>query len=156
MNPRLTRNALVTGLMSVVMLAIETKRLQAATSLIAGLRVLRPALREIDLYEAWVQMNSGDMLGASQTLRLLAAARPGFLTGRAFLAVCLLNLNNAEWEAVAREVVYEGTDDEALSIVIPLFEKRGLRVPPAGPPKAAASTQGEASEVHLCNYAIRA
>jgi type III secretion system HrpB1/HrpK family protein len=156
MDPLLTRRDFVVSLMSVLMLAIEHHQLQDSEKLLDGLRVLRPDMRELDLYGAWIQMRSDDMLGASQSLRSLTVARPAFQTGKAFLAVCLFNLSDSGWEAIANEVVHDGTDPEAMALVQGLFDPQAPHQAAVDDAETTAATSPGMTEVLQCTYAMRA
>lgn len=152
MDPQLTRKDFVNALISVLSLAIDRERLDDGDALLAALRTLRPKMRELDTFEAWLAMKRHAWAEAKLILSSLEATLPAFDTARAFLAMCQYMTGDPAWRATATDVLEHSTDAGATDIA------RGLLDPQTLEDAASADTAPAAAtfDPMRYTYALRA
>lgn len=117
MNPFLLRKEFVSGLIDVLNLAIDRMDLDDAEVVLGSLRILRPKLLQLDMFEGWIAMRRRRWSDASRILSNLNSALPEFETARAFLASCQYSSGDPAWRITATEILENSTNAEALDIV---------------------------------------
>jgi type III secretion protein HrpB1 len=117
MNPSLQRKEFVSGLIDVLSLAIDKLLLDDADVVLSSVRLLRPKLIQLDMFEGWIEMRRRHWKEAAMILGNLDLALPEFQTARAFLAVCQYSSGNSAWRTTATDVLENSSNAEALDIV---------------------------------------
>jgi type III secretion protein HrpB1 len=115
----------IQGLIEILMAGVKNGNLTEAESLLAGLRVLRPAFRELDTFDAWLLIKRKKYIEASHILRNADVLQDAKVMSirTALLALCLHASNDPAWRISANEVLATSDDAEALAIVNMLFGK---------------------------------
>lgn len=117
MTPQLNRKAFVAGLIDLVSVSIETEQIEDAALILAGIRVLRPNLVELDVLEGWIAIKSGRFEDAVRTLRSLESSPTQWSMGKAMTALCQRRLQDPAWRNSANEVRSGNCTPEALALV---------------------------------------
>lgn len=134
MDPFFTRKPFIAALIEVISSAITHNRLEDAETLLAGVRVLRPRLAELDTFEAWIAIKRGHWHDAIRTLHKLDASAQNWSLGKALMAFCQFAVGDAGWSVSANEVLEGESTQEARGLVKLLMGKD------AGPAEAEAET----------------
>lgn len=129
MNPFFLRKEFVSGLIDVLNLAIDQMYLDDAEVVLNSLRLLRPKLLQLDMFEGWIAMRRRRWDDAARILSNLNNALPEFETARAFLASCQYSSGDPAWRNTATEILENSTNAEALDIVRTLLAPDDELVP---------------------------
>jgi type III secretion protein HrpB1 len=146
MSPPQFRKELVSGLVEIVSLAISQGRLEDGEIALAGLRVLRPGLPELDTFDAWLAMKRGAWSEAILVLTRLDCANSNWTLGKALLAFCQYATGDATWRASAEEVMERNDSAEAIGLMRMLTDPRGAmgeEAEEAAPDPAARAASAE-------------
>ncbi len=128
------------------------------------MRALRPAHHELDAFEAWLAMKRLAWADAIRILRSLEATRPQFQVGRAFLAMCLYAVGDAQWRSTATDVVETASDANAVALARDLLEPDGegtgegegeAEADPSAGPAGALRPAGVALDAAQRAFALR-
>jgi type III secretion protein HrpB1 len=123
MDPFFTRKPFIAALIEIVSTAISHNRLEDAENVLAGVRVLRPRLAELDTFEAWIAIKRGHWHDAIRTLHKLDATASNWSLGKALMAFCQFAVGDAGWSVSANEVLEGDSTDEARGLVRLLMGK---------------------------------
>lgn len=123
MDPFFTRKPFIAALIEVISSAITHNRLEDAETLLAGVRVLRPRLAELDTFEAWIAIKRGHWHDAIRTLHKLDASAQNWSLGKALMAFCQFAVSDAGWSVSANEVLEGESTQEARGLVKLLMGK---------------------------------
>jgi type III secretion protein HrpB1 len=129
MNPFLLRKEFVSGLIDVLNLAIDQMYLDDAEVVLGSLRLLRPKLLQLDMFEGWIAMRRRRWDDAARILSNLNSALPEFETARAFLASCQYSSGDPSWRITATEILENSKNAEALDIVRTLLAPEDEMLP---------------------------
>ncbi len=125
MNPTIQRKEFVSGLIDILNLAIDKSLLDDADVVLASIRLLRPKLLQLDMFEGWIAMRRRRWSDAARILGNLNLALPEFETARAFLAVCQYSSGDPVWRTTAADILENSSSVEALDIVRTLLAPDG-------------------------------
>lgn len=139
MDPFFTRKPFIAALIEVISTAITHNRLEDAETVLAGVRVLRPRLAELDTFEAWIAIKRGHWQDAIRTLHKLDATASNWSLGKALMAFCQFAVGDAGWSVSANEVLEGNSTDEARGLVKLLMGKD------VGPAEEAESASAPAA-----------
>ncbi|MDR7149961.1 type III secretion protein HrpB1 [Hydrogenophaga palleronii] len=117
MNPFFTRKPFIAAQIEVISCAITHNRLDDAEAVLAGVRVLRPRLAELDTFEAWIAIKRGHWQDAIRTLHKLDASTQSWSLGKALMAFCQFAVGDAAWSISANEVLEGESTAEARGLV---------------------------------------
>ncbi len=117
MDPFFTRKPFIAALIEVISCAISHNRLDDAEAVLAGVRVLRPRLAELDTFEAWIAIKRGHWQDAIRTLHKLDASAQNWSLGKALMAFCQFAVGDAAWSISANEVLEGESTVEARGLV---------------------------------------
>ena len=125
MNPKLDRKEFVGRLIGLVSKAIDHDLPDEAAAVLAGVRVLRPRLLELDILEGWILIKRGEYKDCIHLMRNLENSPTQWSLAKAMLASCQHHLKDPEWEVNANEVL-NGDDpsEEALEMIDSLKRKK--------------------------------
>ncbi|MGM9488010.1 HrpB1 family type III secretion system apparatus protein [Ideonella sp. YS5] len=140
MNPKLDRKEFVARLIGLVSKAIDHDLPDDAASILAGVRVLRPRLLELDILEGWILIKRGEYKECIHLMRNLENSPTQWSLAKAMMASCQHHLKDSEWEVSANDVL-NGDDpsDEALEMIDSLKKKKA----PTGDTPAEVETASE-------------
>jgi type III secretion protein HrpB1 len=143
MNPKLDRKEFVARLIGLVSKAIDHDLPDDAAAVLAGVRVLRPRLLELDILEGWILIKRGEYKECIHLMRNLESSPTQWSLAKAMMASCQHHLKDAGWEVSANDVL-NGDDpsEEALEMIDSLKNKK--TAPTAG--GAAATNDAPADE----------
>ena len=117
MTPQLSRREFVVCLIEMINVALDRGLHEDAAGVLAGVRVLRPKLAELDLLEGWVKIKSGQFREAIQVLRNLEFSPTQWSMAKAMMATCQHFLRDPEWQISANEVLEGNSMPDAISMV---------------------------------------
>jgi type III secretion protein HrpB1 len=137
MDPFFTRKPFIAALIEVISSAITHNRLEDAETLLAGVRVLRPRLAELDTFEAWIAIKRGHWHDAIRTLHKLDATAQNWSLGKALMAFCQFAVGDSGWSVSANEVLEGEATQEARGLVKLLM---GKDTSPAEPEASTATS----------------
>ncbi|HEV8689599.1 MAG TPA: HrpB1 family type III secretion system apparatus protein [Ideonella sp.] len=151
MNAALEGRAHLAGLVDVLTLAINRGQLDDAEVVLASVRALRPALVELDTFEAWIEMKRNRYAEALRILGPLEAARPNWAVGRALMAYCQFASGDPSWLACAQDVMDTcASSKEAVMLVRVLLDPDSVPMPEtAETAQAAAASAPPATPTQL-------
>ena len=143
MNPKLDRKEFVGRLIGLVSKAIDHDLPDEAAAVLAGVRVLRPRLLELDILEGWILIKRGEYRECIHLMRNLENSPTQWSLAKAMMASCQHHLKDPEWEVSANDVL-NGDDpsEEALEMIDSIRKKKAPTGdgPAAGDEDAAQST----------------
>ena len=108
---------LVRALVDIVGQGISHERFDDDEAVIDALRLLRPALPELETFQAWIAFRRGHWLDAIRLLRDIERAAPDFGPAKALLALCQFATGDPVWHASAHDIIDSGRRDEAAGLV---------------------------------------
>lgn len=108
---------LVNGLIECMTIALHRDLMPEAETLLSALRVLRPGLSVLDIFEAWIALKRGQFTQAAQMLRNMDFEKGAPAIGKALRACCLFAVGDPDWRISAEEVISENTDKDAVALV---------------------------------------
>jgi type III secretion protein HrpB1 len=143
MNPKFERREFVGPLIALVSKAIDRDLPDDAAAILAGVRVLRPRLLELDILEGWIMIKRGEYRECIHLMRNLESSPTQWSLAKAMLASCQHHLKDPEWEVHANDVL-NGQDpsEEALEMIASLKEKKA----PSAPGGASAEEPVESQQ----------
>ena len=98
MNPKLERKSFVACLIGMVVMATERELTDDAATLLAGVRVLRPRLVELDLLEGQIALKRLQYRDAIQVLRNVENSPTQWSMAKALMAWCQYMARDPDWE----------------------------------------------------------
>jgi type III secretion protein HrpB1 len=143
MDPFFTRKPFIAALIEVISCAISKNQLDDAEAVLAGVRVLRPNLAELDTFESWIAIKRGHWQDAIRILHKLDASTKNWSLGKALMAFCQFAVGDAGWNISAHEVL-EGEST---------LEARGLVKLLMGPSAGDNETETESSTASAVGFA---
>ena len=142
MNPKLDRKEFVARLIGLVSKAIDHDLPDDAAAVLAGVRVLRPRLLELDILEGWILIKRGQYKDCIHLMRNLESSPTQWSLAKAMMASCQHHLKDAGWEVSANDVLNgEDPSEEALEMIDSLKNKK--KAPTGGGPAAADDAPAE-------------
>jgi type III secretion protein HrpB1 len=90
---------------------------------LAGVRVLRPGLGELDTFEAWIAIKRGHWQDAIRILHKLDANTSNWSLGKALMAFCQFAIGDPAWSISANDVLEGNASREAAGLVRLLMGK---------------------------------
>lgn len=140
MNPKFDRKEFVARLIGLVSLAIERDLPDDAAAVLAGVRVLRPRLLELDILEGWIMIKRGQYHECIHLMRNLENSPTQWSLAKAMMASCQHHLKDPEWEINANDVLQGEASEEALEMIASLKKTGPAAAGTAadGPPPFAA------------------
>jgi type III secretion protein HrpB1 len=140
MNPKFDRKEFVARLIGLVSLAIERDLPDDAAAVLAGVRVLRPRLLELDILEGWIMIKRGQYHECIHLMRNLENSPTQWSLAKAMMASCQHHLKDPEWEINANDVLQGEASEEALEMIASLKKTgpAGAGAAADGPPPFAA------------------
>jgi type III secretion protein HrpB1 len=123
MDPLFNRKQFIAALIEVISTAISHNRLEDAETVLAGVRVLRPNLGELDTFEAWIAIKRGHWHDAIRVLHKLDASTSNWSLGKALMAFCQFAIGDPAWSISANEVLEGNSSREAAGLVRLLMGK---------------------------------
>jgi type III secretion protein HrpB1 len=143
MTPKLERKEFVARLIGLVSKAIDHDLPDDAAAVLAGVRVLRPRLLELDILEGWILIKRGQYKECIHLMRNLESSPTQWSLAKAMMASCQHHLKDAGWEVSANDVLNgEDPSEEALEMIDSLKNKK--KAPTGGGP--AGADDGPADE----------
>lgn len=136
-----SRKPFVASLIEVVSTAISHNRLEDAEAVLTSVRVLRPALAELETFDAWIAIKRGHWHDAIRTLNKLDSTASNWSLGRALMAFCQFAVGDSGWSVSANEVI-EGNSTEEARGLVRLLMGRGDDAAEAEASPAASSKVG--------------
>jgi type III secretion protein HrpB1 len=123
MNPKFERREFVAPLIGLVSTAIERDLTDDAAALLAGVRVLRPRLLELDILEGWIMIKREQYRECAHLMRNLESSPTQWSLAKAMLASCQQFLKDPEWESSANAVLEGDATPDAIEMVTRLKNK---------------------------------
>jgi type III secretion protein HrpB1 len=117
MNPKLERREFVAPLIGLVSKAIDHGLLDDAAAVLAGVRVLRPRLLELDILEGWILIKREQYRECVQLMRNLESSPTQWSLAKAMMASCQQFLNDSEWEISVNDVLQGDASADAIEMV---------------------------------------
>lgn len=130
MTPQLSRREFVVCLIELINVALDRGFHEDAAGVLAGVRVLRPKLAELDLLEGWVNIKSGLFREGIQVLRNLESSPTQWSMAKAMMATCQHFLKDPEWQISANEVLEGNSMPDAVAMVKELQVKDKKKAAP--------------------------
>jgi type III secretion protein HrpB1 len=124
MTPFLQRKSFVAVLVDLTSSAIATDQIDEAARVLTGLRVLRPALLELDILEGWILIKRSRYAEAVQLLRGMEASATQWSMGKAMMALCQKHMGDSDWLANANEVLHGDATQDAKDMVMHIFKEQ--------------------------------
>lgn len=103
----------VVGLIELLGVAIEAEKLDDAELILNGLRHLRPRLRELDAFEAWIAIRRFRFADAMRILNADNLQLASWPEGKALYAFCLFATGDKRWERISQELIASNQSPEA-------------------------------------------
>jgi len=123
MTPQLSRREFVVCLIDLINVALDRGLHDDAAAVLAGVRVLRPKLAELDILEGWVMIKSGRLHDGIQVLRNLESSPTHWSMAKAMMAMCQQYLRDPDWLISANEVLDGNSTPDAVAMVKDLQAK---------------------------------
>lgn len=105
MNPKLERKSFVACLIGMVVMATERELTDDAATLLAGVRVLRPRLVELDLLEGQIALKRLQYRDAIQVLRNVENSPTQWSMAKALMAWCQYMARDPDWEINVNDIL---------------------------------------------------
>ena len=117
MNPKLERKPFVACLIGLVVTATDRELIDDAATLLAGVRVLRPRLVELDLLEGQIALKRQQYRDAIQLLRNVEDSPTQWSMAKALMAWCQYMARDPDWEINVNDILLRSdAQPEAVSI----------------------------------------
>ncbi|WP_107314211.1 HrpB1 family type III secretion system apparatus protein [Burkholderia metallica] len=107
----------VKALIEVVTVGLQRNRIAEAEAVLAAVRVLRPKIKALETFDAWIALKRGQFRDAARILRTVDAEQSPLPLSKALLACCLFAIGDPAWSITANEVIEENSDPDAISLV---------------------------------------
>ena len=105
MNPKLERKPFVASLIGLVVAATDRELTDDAAALLAGVRVLRPRLVELDLLEGQIALKRQQYRDAIQLLRNVEDSPTQWSMAKALMAWCQYMARDPDWEINVNDIL---------------------------------------------------
>jgi type III secretion protein HrpB1 len=139
MTPQLSRREFVACLIELINVALNRGSPDDAAAVLAGVRVLRPKLVELDIMEGWVLIKNGRFHESVQVLRNLESSPTHWSMAKAMMAMCQQYLQDPEWQISANEVLDGNSSPDAVAMVKELKARHEKKRAPGFPEEAATA-----------------
>ncbi|GKT20968.1 HrpB1 family type III secretion system apparatus protein [Acidovorax sp. SUPP3334] len=141
MNPQFERKEFVAALIRLVYQVIEKDMPDEASDLLAGIRILRPKLAELDITAGWIAFRRGAYSECLQLVRRFENHPTEWDSAKGMIANCQFLLRDKGWMITLNELEQGNASPFALQLVSALIKHRD-RV--AGNFQDTAEAQGTA------------
>ncbi|AZR21346.1 HrpB1 family type III secretion system apparatus protein [Xanthomonas vasicola] len=132
-------DAIVSGLIELITVGLTHEKIEDAAAVLAAVRLLRPELKALDTFDAWISIKRGNYLDGARMLRELEADAGSKPLCRALYACCLFALGDQTWHGVAEELIEEDADADAVALVKALSGRNTPRTAPQEAPVDAST-----------------
>jgi len=129
--------AVVSGLIELITVGLTHEKIEEAAAVLAAVRLLRPELKALDTFDAWISIKRGNYLEGARLLRELEADASSQPLCKALYACCLFAVGDQSWHGIADGLIEEDADAEAVALVKALS---GRHTMPHGGPQAPAES----------------
>ncbi|MBB4731498.1 HrpB1 family type III secretion system apparatus protein [Xanthomonas arboricola] len=109
--------SVVSGLIELITVGLTHEKLEEAAAVLAAVRVLRPELKALDTFDAWIAIKRGSYLEGARLLRELEADAGSKPLCKALYACCLFAVGDASWHGIADSLIEEDADADAVGLV---------------------------------------
>ncbi|MCC4620090.1 HrpB1 family type III secretion system apparatus protein [Xanthomonas cassavae CFBP 4642] len=109
--------SVVSGLIELITVGLTHEKLEEAAAVLAAVRVLRPELKALDTFDAWIAIKRGSYLEGARMLRELEADAGSKPLCKALYACCLFAVGDPSWHGVAEGLIEEDADADAVGLV---------------------------------------
>jgi type III secretion protein HrpB1 len=116
MNASLQRKELVWALIDITNLGLANASIDDAEIVLDCARALRPGIRELDTFEAWISVKRGRWAEAIRLLGNLDPSSPQWEMHKALLAFCQFASGDRQWSMTANYVLENGKDPAAIGM----------------------------------------
>ncbi|WAT15764.1 HrpB1 family type III secretion system apparatus protein [Xanthomonas fragariae] len=107
----------VNGLIELITVGLTHEKLEEGAAVLAAVRVLRPDLKALNTFDAWIAIKRGSYLEGARLLRELEGDASSKPLCKALYACCLFALGDPSWHGVVESVIEEDADADAVSLV---------------------------------------
>ena len=129
--------SVVSGLIELITVGLTHEKIKEAAAVLAAVRVLRPELKALDTFDAWIAIKRGSYLEGARLLRELEADAGSEPLCKALYACCLFAVGDPSWHGIAEGLIEEDADADAVGLVKALS---GRYTPAPAPLEAAAES----------------
>ncbi|MCL1499977.1 HrpB1 family type III secretion system apparatus protein [Xanthomonas nasturtii] len=109
--------AVVSGLIELITVGLTHEKIDEAAAVLAAVRVLRPELKALDTFDAWISIKRGNYLEGARLLRELEADAGSKPLCKALYACCLFAVGDQSWHGIAEGLIEEDADADAVGLV---------------------------------------
>ncbi|WP_184230314.1 HrpB1 family type III secretion system apparatus protein [Xanthomonas arboricola] len=109
--------SVVSGLIELITVGLTHEKLEEAAAVLAAVRVLRPELKALDTFDAWIAIKRGSYLEGARLLRELEADAGSKPLCKALYACCLFAVGDPSWHGIADGLIEEDADADAVGLV---------------------------------------
>ncbi|BBJ97224.1 HrpB1 family type III secretion system apparatus protein [Xanthomonas campestris] len=109
--------SVVSGLIELITVGLTHEKIEEAAAVLAAVRVLRPELKALDTFDAWIAIKRGSYLEGARLLRELEADAGSEPLCKALYACCLFAVGDPSWHGIAEGLIEEGADADAVGLV---------------------------------------
>ncbi|KGK59191.1 MULTISPECIES: HrpB1 family type III secretion system apparatus protein [Xanthomonas] len=109
--------AVVSGLIELITVGLTHEKIDEAVAVLAAVRVVRPELKALDTFDAWIAIKRGNYLEGARLLRELEADAGSKPLCKALYACCLFAVGDASWHGIADGLIEEDVDADAVGLV---------------------------------------
>ncbi|WP_372392872.1 HrpB1 family type III secretion system apparatus protein [Xanthomonas sp. NCPPB 3582] len=109
--------SVVTGLIELITVGLTHEKIEEAAAVLAAVRVLRPELKALDTFDAWIAIKRGSYLEGARLLRELEADAGSRPLCKALYACCLFAVGDPSWHGIADSLIEEDADADAVGLV---------------------------------------
>ncbi|PPT84754.1 serine kinase [Xanthomonas arboricola pv. zantedeschiae] len=109
--------SVVSGLIELITVGLTHEKLEEAAAVLAAVRVLRPELKALDTFDAWIAIKRGSYLEGARLLRELEADADSKPLCKALYACCLFAVGDPSWHGIAGGLIEEDADADAVGLV---------------------------------------
>ncbi|AXF26127.1 HrpB1 family type III secretion system apparatus protein [Burkholderia pyrrocinia] len=138
----------VKALIEVVTVGLQRNRIAESEAVLAAVRVLRPKIKALETFDAWIALKRGQFRDAARMLRTVEAEQSPLPLSKALLACCLFAIGDPGWSITANEVIEENLDADAVSLVKLLSGQPKPADEPQAAEAAAPAAQADLSQFH--------
>ncbi|PPV07026.1 HrpB1 protein [Xanthomonas bromi] len=107
----------VSGLIELITVGLTHDKIQDAAAVLAAVRVLRPDLKALDTFDAWISIKRGNYVDGARLLRELEGDAGSKPLCKALYACCLFAMGDQSWHGVADALIEEDADADAVALV---------------------------------------
>nr|WP_228729140.1 HrpB1 family type III secretion system apparatus protein [Xanthomonas euvesicatoria] len=131
--------SVVSGLIELITVGLTHEKIQDAAAVLAAVRVLRPELKALDTFDAWISIKRGNYVEGARLLRELESDAGSKPLCRALYACCLFAMGDPSWHGVADGLIEEDADADAVALVKALSGRSTPTSAPAEVPVEASA-----------------